>query len=110
MSTHHSAQTEQLMLAEMQVLLAQLRTQLSILRAGMGLLAGAVSMAFILFATPWFFAGDLVWLNLPVKIGLALIALLGFWRFLSAERKIKRINKLIRELEKEDKLVGKLVV
>lgn len=108
--THHESKNEQLVLAEMQVLLSQLRTQLSILRAGMGLIAGAVSIAFILFTSNWLITSELSWLDLPAKAFLGVLTSVGLWRLLSAERKLKRINKLIHKMEKQDKLVDSIIV
>jgi len=108
MSNHEK--NEQLVLAEMQVLLAQLRTQLSIVRAGMGLIAGSVSIAFILFTSNWLERSELAWLDLPAKGMLGMLTIVGLWRLLNAERKLKRIHKLIRNMEKQDKLIDQIIV
>lgn len=105
-----SPQAEQLILAEMQVLLAQLRTQLSILRAGIGLIAASISVAFLLFTSDWLMTSDLSWLDLPAKAFLGVLVIVGLWRILGAERKLKRINKLIHEMEKKNKLVDSIIV
>lgn len=109
---HMTADTknEQLVLAEMQVLLAQLRTQLSILRAGMGLIAGSISIAFLLFTSDWLQNSEFAWLDLPAKLTLGVFAIVGLWRLLSAERKLRRINKLIHQMQKKDKLVDQIIV
>lgn len=88
--------TEQLLLAEMQVLLAQLRTQLSLLSAGMGLFGGSLTIYFLLQANHWAVIG-LDRYPLQAKGALIIIALLGLWRFMSAERKIMLIHKLIKK-------------
>jgi len=108
--THHEPESVQLILAEMQVLLAQLRTQLSILRAGIGLIAGSISIAFLLFASNWLLESELSWLDLPAKTFLGVLVIVGLWRILSAERKLKRINKLIHQMEKKNKLVDSIIV
>ncbi len=108
--THSTPQNEQLILAEMQVLLAQMRTQLSILRAGMALVAGALTITFLILTNHWVLEGGWAWADLPVKIILAGVAVVGLWRFASAERKIMRIHKLIRDVEHKNKLVDRLMV
>jgi uncharacterized membrane protein YcjF (UPF0283 family) len=103
-------QNEQLVLAEMQVLLSQLRTQLSILRAGMGLVAGAVSIAFILFTSNWIAQSSVPWLDLPAKTFLGVLVIVGLWRLMSSERKLRKINKLIHQMQAKDKLVDSIIV
>lgn len=103
-------QSTQLILAEMQVLLAQMRTQLSILRAGMALVAGALTITFLLLTNHWVLEGEWALADLPVKVVLGLFAILGLWRMASAERKIKRIQKIIHEAEHKNKLVDQLIV
>lgn len=100
---------DQLLLAEMQVLLAQLRTQLSIVRAGMALFGGAVTVYFVLEANQWnvFGIDDFI---LEAKLALGVIALLGLWRFMSAERKIVLVHKLIHKAEGDSKLIDELMV
>lgn len=104
-----TAENEQLALAEIQVLLSQLRTQLSILRAGMGLVAGAISIAFILFTSNWLAQSEAFWLDMPIKAFLGVLVVVGLWRMLAAERKLRRINRLIHEMEKNNKLVDRIV-
>ncbi len=101
---------EQLILAEMQVLLAQLRTQLSILRAGMGLVAGAVSIAFLLFTSDWLARSEVPWLDLPAKTFLGVLVIVGLWRLMSSERKLRKINRLIHQMQEKNKLVDQLIV
>ncbi|MDZ4226086.1 MAG: hypothetical protein U1C66_01185 [Patescibacteria group bacterium] len=107
---NQEAQNEQLLLAEMQVLLSQLRTQLSILRAGMAIIAGSLTITFLLLTNHWILEGEWGWADLPVKIVLGLLAVLGLWRMANAERKIRLIQKLIHTSEHENKLVDKLIV
>jgi disulfide bond formation protein DsbB len=101
--------TEQLMLAEMQVLLAQLRTQLSVVRVGMALTSGAVTIFFVLEANNWQLFG-LETYNWYFRIALALVALLGVGRFANAERKIVKIHHLIRASEEKNKRIGEIMV
>ncbi len=102
--------SDQLILAEMQVLLAQMRTQLSLLRAGMAIVAGSLTIAFLLLTNHWVLEGQWAWTDLPIKIILGILAILGLWRLAWAERRILRIHKLIRELESKNKLVGEIMV
>ena len=106
----HTQPSDQLILAEVQVLLAQMRTQLSLLRAGMAVVAGSLTIAFLLLTNHWVLEGQWAWADLPAKIILGFSAILGLWRLASAERKILRIHKLIREVEHKNKLVGELMV
>ncbi len=108
--SHQTQPSDQLILAEVQVLLAQMRTQLSILRAGMALIAGALTISFLLLTNHWVLEGEWSWADLPVKIVLATVAIIGLWRLGSAERKIRRIHHLIREVERKNKLVGEIMV
>lgn len=103
-------QNEQLILAEMQVLLAQLRTQLSILRAGMGLVAGSVSIAFLLFTSDFVAKSEVPWLDLPAKTFLGVLVIVGLWRLMSSERKLRKINKLIHQMQEKNKVVDQLIV
>lgn len=102
--------SDQLILAEVQVLLAQMRTQLSLLRAGMALVAGSLTIAFLLLTNHWVLEGQWAWADLPIKIILGLTGVMGLWRLASAERKILRIHRLIREVERKNKLVGEIMV
>lgn len=103
-------QNDQLILAEMQVLLAQLRTQLSILRAGMGLVAGSISIAFLLFTSDFVKQSEVPWLDLPAKAFLGFLVIVGLWRLMSSERKLRKINKLIHEMQEKNKVVGSIIV
>ena len=108
--SNNTKPSDQLILAEVQVLLSQMRTQLSILRAGMAIIAGVMTIAFLLLTNHWVLEGQWAWADLPIKITLGLVAVLGLWRLASAERKIRRIHKLIREVEHKNKLVGEIMV
>src|SRR3989338_7433585 len=101
--SHHTQPSDQLILAEVQVLLAQMRTQLSILRAGMALIAGTLTIAFLLLTNHWILESEWAWADLPIKMILAATAIIGLWRLASAERKIRRIHQLIREVEHKNK-------
>ena len=101
--------SEQLLLAEMQVLLAQLRTQLSILRAGMGLFGGALTIYFLLDSNHWAVPG-LETFPQEIKGALLIVALLGLWRFLSAERKIILVHRLIKQAEGASKRIDEIMV
>jgi hypothetical protein len=101
--------SEQLMLAEMQVLLAQMRTQLSVVRVGMALTSGAVTVFFILEANQWQIFG-LEPYDWYLRFVLAAVIILGLWRFGNAERKIVKIHHLIREAEKKNERIGEIMV
>jgi hypothetical protein len=101
--------TEQLMLAEMQVLLAQMRTQLSIVRVGMALTSGALTIFFVLEANHWDLFG-LMGYEWYLRCALAIMALIGLWRFANAEHKIVKIHRLIREAEEKNKRIGEIMV
>lgn len=103
-------QSTQLILAELQVLLAQMRTQLSILRAGMALVAGSLTIMFLLLTNHWVLEGTWSWIDVPLKVTLGAVGIVGLWRLASAERKIRKIQKLIREIEHKNKFVDELVV
>ncbi|HYF13426.1 MAG TPA: hypothetical protein VD928_03995 [Candidatus Paceibacterota bacterium] len=105
-----SVKSDQLILAEIQVILAQMRTQLSILRAGMGLIAGSMTVMFLLLTNDWVLANQAPWVDLPVKILLGIVAVIGFWRLTSAERKIRRLNKILHKMERENKVVNEIMV
>ena len=105
-----ATKNEQLLLAEMQVLLAQMRTQLSILRAGMAIVAGSLTITFLLLTNHWVLEGEWALLDVPVKVVLGVVAIVGLWRIASAERKIKRIQKLIHSEELKNKTIDKLMV
>src|ERR1043166_6750979 len=102
MAEQNAKPSEQLLLAEMQVLLAQLRTQLSILRAGMALFGGAVTVYFLLDSNHWAVPG-LAEFPQEIKGFLLIVALLGLWRFLSAERHARaQYRELGAQLGQED--------
>ena len=105
-----AAKNEQLLLAEMQVLLAQMRTQLSILRAGMAIVAGSLTITFLLLTNHWVLEGEWALLDVPVKVVLGVVAIVGLWRITSAERKIKRIQKIIHSAELKNKTIDELMV
>ena|ERR1043166_1443474 len=109
MAEQNAKPSEQLLLAEMQVLLAQLRTQLSILRAGMALFGGAVTVYFLLDSNHWAVPG-LAEFPQEIKGFLLIVALLGLWRFLSAERKIILVHKLIKKAEGASKRIDEIMV
>jgi hypothetical protein len=102
--------SDQLILAEVQVLLAQMRTQLSILRAGMALIAGSLTISFLLLTNHWVLEGEWAWADWPVKLVLGAAAIIGLWRLGSAEQKIRKIHRLIRDVEHKNKLVDEIMV
>lgn len=48
--------------------------------------------------------------SFEAKAALAIVAILGLWRFASAERKIVLIHKLIKKAEKADHRIDEIMV
>ena len=102
--------SEQLLLAELQVLLAQLRTHLSLVRTGAGLLVSSVTVAFLMLANYGYLPHGLQQFVIPVQAGLGMLALLGLFIFARSEHKILKIGRIIRETERKNRTIDKLMV
>lgn len=101
---------EEIELSELQVLFAQLRTQLSIMRTGVGVLVGSLSVLFLLLANEWVVGERGALLDYFAKGILALLIVIGLWRIMVAQRKLRAINNMIHKIEAGDKRVDELVV
>lgn len=101
---------EQLLLAEIQVLLAELRTHLSLVRTGAGIVMSASSLAFL------FLANNALLPDVFKEFGLVMFGVLGLsiiggiYLFVRSERKILAITGLIKDAEKKNKRIDKLMV
>lgn len=103
--------SEQLLLNEIQLLLAEKRTYLALLRTGLTVFTVPLTVLAVLAATAHYhrlFTNFL--LGLFVLGGLILIALIGLSIFYRAENKIKKLDKLIRFIERENRRIAEIVV
>jgi uncharacterized integral membrane protein len=106
-----SKPSEGILLNELELLLSEKRTYYSILRTGFAVLTVALSMMVFLVATR-----DYVktfthkWTAAAVIIILFAFVVAGIVMCLAGMRKIKKIDKAIQNIQKEDKRVEKIVI
>lgn len=107
-----SKETEQetLLVNEISLLLSEKRTYLSILRTGVAIFGLSVTVLSVLVAiTEYreFFTGG-AFVGIIVVLGA--IALIGLGLTVQAERKVRRIDHMVKRIEKESKRVAEIVV
>ena len=102
---------EQLLLNEIQLLLAEKRTYYALLRTGMGIFTLPLTMVAVLAGTSEyhsvFSSFGLGFLIITVLIAISLVGLSLFYQ---AERKIKRLNRMIRLIERENKRIAEILI
>lgn len=102
---------EELLLNEIQLLLAEKRTYLSLLRTGLTVFTVPLTVIAVLAATTYYhklFSNFI--LGIVITTALVLISLIGLSIFYRAENKIKRLDKLIRLIERDNKRIAEIVV
>lgn len=108
--SHHKA-PEQLLLAEIQVLLAEKRTYLAVQRTGFGIIALPFTIILFLVATAGYHQiFSFVWLAVIILAALVSISASGLRLFYQARRKIRRIDHMIRSIERDDKRIAEIVI
>ncbi|OGG86151.1 hypothetical protein A2392_01670 [Candidatus Kaiserbacteria bacterium RIFOXYB1_FULL_46_14] len=101
---------EQLLLSEIQVLLAELRTHLSLVRTGAGIVVSASSLAFLFLANSALLPTVFTDYGM-VMFGILFLSIIGgVYLFVRSERKILAITGLIKDAEKKNKRIDKLMV
>ena|SRR3989344_7686050 len=106
--TQHS---EQLLLAEAQVLLAEKRTYFSILRTGLAVITVPPTIIlFLLATTPYHHIFDQVVTGVLVVGGLLLISGVGLYITINAQRKINRLDKMISRLEEQNQHIKDIII
>lgn len=105
-----SIKEEQLLLAEIQVLLAEFRTHLSLVRTGIGMVAGAVSVGFLILANSIYIADEFLVYSPIIYFILLIIGTVGLAIFLRSEKKILEIRKIIKESEMKNKRIDRIMV
>lgn len=103
--------SEQLLLNEIQLLLAEKRTYLALLRTGLTVFTVPLTVIAFLAATTEYHRlfGNFI-VGFIMVGGLIVISLIGLSIFYKAEHKIKRLDSLVRRIEKENKRIAEIVV
>lgn len=105
-----SIKSEQLLLAEMQVLLAEMRTHLSLVRTGAGIVVSTATVGFLIFSNSQMLPHYVSDYGSLIYAVLATFTLGGIFLFIRSERKILAITNLIKDAEKKNKRIDKLMV
>jgi uncharacterized membrane protein YidH (DUF202 family) len=104
-------QNEQLLLNEVQLLLAEKRTYLSMLRTGLAVFTVPITIIAVLAATVEYhglFSNVLV--GLVITGAMIALSLIGLSIFYQAQGKIKRLDRMIRLIEKESKRIAEILI
>lgn len=101
---------EQLLLAEMQVLLAEMRTHLSLVRTGAGIVVSTATVGFLIFSNSALLPLYVSRYQGYIYLVLAAFTVGGIFLFIRSERKIFAITELIKDAEKKNKRIDKLMV
>lgn len=103
--------SEQLLLSEIQVLLSEKRTYYAILRTGLGIITVPLTVIIFLSATAQYHKlFSYVWIGAVLIICLLAMSLFGVALFFYAQRKLRRLQKLIRIIENKNQRVDEIVV
>ncbi len=105
-----SPNDEESLISEIKLLLAEKRTYLAMFRTGVaifGLSVTALGVLIVSGNTP-----DLSSVGNPmlIRIFLTVIAIAGGWLMYRSHQKIHHINKLIEEIEEENKRIAEIVI
>lgn len=104
-------QSEQLLLTEVQVLLAEKRTYFALFRTGMAVVTVPLSVLVFLLATTKFHGLFDHWLlTVAAVVGLTAISLSGFVLVSQSQRKLRKINKLLRVIESQNERIARILV
>ncbi|PIR87125.1 MAG: hypothetical protein COU11_02765 [Candidatus Harrisonbacteria bacterium CG10_big_fil_rev_8_21_14_0_10_49_15] len=102
---------ENLLLSEIQLLLAEKRTYYSLLRTGLAVFSVPLTVIVFLVATgPKHRIFDLFWIGALVIAALLVIAAVGLGIFIQAQRKVKRLDRIISTIKSESKRIAEIVV
>jgi len=103
--------SEQLLLQEMQVLLAEKRTYYSLLRTGLTVMSVPLSIIiFLLATTKYHKIFDHWWLALVVVGALICASMGGLVIFQRSQHKLRKINKMIHQRERENSRIAEIMV
>lgn len=103
--------SEQLLLAETQVLLAEKRTYYALLRSAIAICTLPLTVIVFLIATAKSHGlFDNLWLSTVVVVVLAAICVTGVSLLARANRRIKRINHIVDKIKKENKRLAEIVL
>ena len=105
-----SVKEEQLLLAEIQVLLAEFRTHLSLVRTGTAMVVGSSSVGFLLVANSVNVSEVITDYSAVIYFILMVIGALGLFMFFRSEKKILEIREIIKESERKNKRIDKIMV
>lgn len=102
---------ETLLLSEIQVLLSEKRTFYAILRTGLAVVALPLSIiGFLIVSKEYHNLFDKFWLGAIVVGFLLFVSLAGLFLVIKSGKKLKVIDGMIRDIEREDNRVDKLVI
>lgn len=102
---------EQLLLNEIQLLLAEKRTYFALLRTGMAIFTMPLTIVAVLAGTSEYHAVfKSFWIGFITISFLLAISLVGLSLFYGAEKKIKRLDHMIRLIEKENKRIAEILI
>lgn len=102
---------EQLLLNEIQLLLAEKRTYYALLRTGVAIFTLPIPLLAILLATNEYHRIFFnAWIACTILGFLITISLVGLSLFYKAEKKVKRLDRMIRLIEKENKRIAEILI
>lgn len=103
--------TEQLLLAEMQVLLAEKRTYYAILRSAIAIFTLPLTVIAFLIATSKFHGlFDNPWLSTVVVGVLAIVSTTGLAALARSQRRISKINSMVEKIRSSNKRIAEIVL
>ena len=103
--------SEPILLDEIELLLSEKRTNYSVLRTGFAVLTVALSaMVFLIATKDYFKTFSHMWAVVLVTAVLFAFVIAGIVMCISGMRKIKKIDKTILGIQKEDKRIEKIIV
>ena len=103
--------SEQLLLQKIQVILAEKRTLFSILRTGMAVITLPLTVIVFMVATREYHSVlNYIWISIFLIAALLTISFSGIFITLQSFKKIKKLNHLIMEIERENKDIDKIMV
>jgi undecaprenyl pyrophosphate phosphatase UppP len=103
--------TEQLLLAEVQVLLAEKRTYYAMLRSAIAIATLPLTViAFLIATVKYHQLFDNLWLSTVVIIVLSALTVVGISFIARANRRIRHINQMIEKIKSSNKRLAEIVL
>ncbi len=103
--------SEQLLLAEIQVLLAEKRTYYAMLRSAIAISTLPLTVIAFLIATSHIHGlFDNLWLSTVVIIVLGAVSVIGISFIARSNRRIRKINSMVERIKRDNKRIAEIVL